>query len=202
MTKKPQNIHFYRLIASFTTLLCMFHASNSLSKIPEPQKNNKKNEIYLDHVQRTKDAGLVVKYKDWSVYKIDDENYKACYAISIPFLTRGDKIKRAQPYFVINNIENDADEVMLTSGFMYKDNTDIEISIGTKKFYLFSYKNLGWTYSKNDDIDLIKEMQQNDEFLVTSYNGENLMNIDKYSLIGLREAYFKLKETCKNAKSN
>lgn len=202
MTKKLQNIHFYRLIASFTTILCIFHSGNCLSKTPKPQKNHKKNEIYLDHVQRTKDAGFVAKYKDWSVYKIDKKGYNACYAISIPFLTRGDKIKRAQPYFIINNIVNDADEVMLTSGFMYKDNTDIEVSIGTKKFYLFGYKNLGWSYSKNDDIDLIKEMQQNDEFLVTSYNGENLINIDKYSLIGLRESYFKLKKACKDATNN
>ncbi len=205
MTKKEKNNSYNasisRFIALFCLILCLFYSQNSTSEEKKLQKSYKDRKNQLDYIERKRDIGLVKQYKDWNIYRIEEKNYRACYAISTPFLTKGNKIKRAEPYFIVNNLINDADEIMVTSGFFYKDNNDIEISIGIKKFYLFGYKNLGWTYSKNDDIDLIKEMQKNDEFLVTSYNKEGKINIDKYSLIGFKQAYFKLKETCKDLKN-
>lgn len=139
----------------------------------------------------------IAKYKDWSVHKIKTDNYKSCYILSLPFLSKGNKVKRAQPFFTVMNVENDADEITFSSGFYFKKDVDIEMSIGNKKFFLLPFKNYGWAYSKNEDIDIIKEMQKNDEFIVTYYNKSNKIVIDKYSLIGFRESYFKLKENCK-----
>ncbi len=193
MTKKP------KIFTAIITIFCVFFSNYAICKERKQKKSPENQIIYANH---KKDIGLIKQYKDWNIYKINKKNYQVCYAISTPFLTKGNKFKRAQPYFIVNNLTNDADEIMVTSGFFYKKNLDIEISIGTKKFYLFGHKNLAWTYNKNDDIDLIKEMQKNDEFIVTSYNEEGKINIDKYSLIGFRKAYFKLKETCKDLKNH
>ncbi len=162
------------------------------------RKSDSRSDKIFRNIEKNRDVGLVAKYKDWNVYEIKEKNYRACYAISIPYLTKGNKIKRAQPYFVVNNMINDADEVYISSGFIYKKNQDIEISINQKKFYLLSYRSLGWTYSKNDDIDIIKAMQEGEDLKVTSLDEQSRINIDNYSLIGFRKAYFKLKKLCKD----
>lgn len=159
-----------------------------------------KNTLKLQKVELVKEEykkSNIARFKDWSVHKVITENYKSCYILSLPFLSKGNKVKRAQPFFVVMSVENDADEVTFSPGFYFKDNVDIEISIGNKKFFLLPFKNYGWSYSKNDDIDIIKEMQKNDEFIITYYNKRNKIIIDKYSLIGFRESYFKLKEICR-----
>ena len=204
MTIKQKNNSFCgsigRFLAIIITISCISYSKYSFSKESSQEKGYKNKEIQLNYIENKKDIGLIKKYKDWNIYKINKKNYKTCYAISVPITTKGNKIKRAQPYFIVSDLINDADEIMVTSGFVYKENNDIEVSVGSKKFHLFGYKNLGWAYSKNDDIDLIKELQKNDEFLVTSSNKEGKINIDRYSLIGFKKAYFKLKETCKKLK--
>jgi len=146
---------------------------------------------------RKNNSGLVEQFKDWGVYKVKREYGDVCYVLSTPIAKSGNIFKRAESYFVVMNLVNDADEVMIVSGFYYKNNSDIEISFGSKKFYLLAHENKSWAYNKNDDIDIIKEMQKKDELTITAFSRENRTAIDSYSLIGFKKAYFKLKEICK-----
>lgn len=190
-----KNLNKSTFLAFLGKIICFYAIFCCLATI-----SNAKNPKYLQKVELIdKDFKKthIAKFKDWSVHKIKTSNYKSCYSLSLPFATKGNKVKRAQPFFTVMNVDNDADEITFSSGFYFKENIDIELAIGNKKFFLFPFKNYGWTYSKNDDIDIIKEMQKNDEFLITYYNKSNKIVIDKYSLIGFRESYFKLKEICK-----
>ncbi len=148
-------------------------------------------------IMRENKDGLIERFQDWSIYKVKRFDKTICYMLSIPIEKKGDKFRRAESYFLVSDLINDANEIMVSSGFYYKKNSDIEISFGPKKFYLFSHESRGWAYDKNDDIDLIKEMQKNEEFVITSFSDAGKIAIDKYSLIGFRQAYFKLKEICK-----
>ena len=121
-----------------------------------------------------------------------------CYILSIPIHKHGNKILRGESYAVVSDIENDTSEITIVSGYIYKKTANVEMSFGAHKYYLFPYMATAWTYSRNDDIDIIKEMQQNDEFIVSAMTINNKMTNDSYSLIGFTQAYFKLKEICKN----
>lgn len=185
-------IKFATFIALSTTLISLQNSANA------SEYNNKDKVKTAQSIDPKNKLGLIKKYKDWSSYKIERPGYKTCYSISIPFASSGNKIKRGQPFFNVVNVENDADEVSLSAGFYFKPDTDIEVVLGNKKFFLFAYKNYGWSYSKNDDIDLIKEMQKNDSMLVTYYDKKNNIVTDKYSLIGFKKSYFNLKYSCKS----
>jgi len=141
---------------------------------------------------------LQAKFQDWNVFKAERGDRIVCYAASTPIRRNGNYDKRGEPFFLVTNIENDADEVSVSSGFIYNKESDVEISFGSKKFYLFPYKTMAWANDKNDDIDIIKEMQKHEDMVVTGVARDGKISTDTYSLIGFVQSYEKLKQTCKD----
>ena len=140
---------------------------------------------------------LQATFKDWSVFKSNRGDNVVCYAVSIPIKEDGNFLHRGEPYLLVTNLVNDSDEVSVSSGFIYKQTSDIEMSFGSKKFYLFPYMSIAWASDSNDDIDIIKEMQRNEEVTIAGTTRDNKISNDTYSLIGFAQAYAKLKEICK-----
>ena len=136
------------------------------------------------------------KFQDWNVFKAERGDRTICYIASTPIKREGTYDKRGEPYFLLTNIPNDADEISVSSGFIYKKKSDVELSFGSKKFYLFPYVSVAWANDKNDDIDVIKEMQKVEEFVVSGVTREGKNSSDTYSLIGFPQAYAKMKEVC------
>jgi len=100
----------------------------------------------------------------------------------------------------VTNIEDDADEISVSSGFFYGKKSDVEVSFLSKKFYLFPHKAMAWANDKNDDIDIIKEMQKNEDMVLTGVALDGKIATDTYSLIGFPESYKKLQEVCKGVR--
>jgi len=139
---------------------------------------------------------LLGKFHDWSVYRVDRGDQIVCYTISYPIAKKDNLLKRGESYFMVTEIKNDADELSVSSGFIYDDSMDVEVSFRSKKFYLFPHDALAWSNDKNEDIDIIKEMQKFDDFIVRGDGKKGKYGIDTYSLIGFKESYYLLKEKC------
>lgn len=138
------------------------------------------------------------KFHDWNVFKAERGDQIVCYSASTPIKREGNYDKRDESFFLVTNIENDADEISASSGFIYNKNSNVEISFGSKKFYLFPYKTMAWANDKNDDIDIIKEMQKHEDMVVTGVARDGKIATDTYSLIGFAQSYVKLQQVCKD----
>lgn len=136
------------------------------------------------------------KFQDWSFFKTNREDKVLCYIISTPIKQDSNYYKRGEPYLIVNHIVNDADEISISAGFYFKENSSVEMSFGAKKFYLFPYLNLAWANNKNDDIDILKQMQKSEEIIVSSIAKDGKIANDTYSLIGFMQAYLKMKKDC------
>lgn len=143
---------------------------------------------------------LQTKFQDWSFFKTTRGNQTVCYIASLPIRSDGNYDKRGEPFFLVTNIKNDADEVSLTSGFVYSEKSNIEIAFSSKKFYLFPYKAMAWANNKAEDIDIIKELQKHDDFVVTGIANDGKISTDIYSLVGFVKAYEKMRRVCKDVK--
>lgn len=141
---------------------------------------------------------LQARFQDWSVFKTERGDKVVCYIASTPIKSEGNFDKRGEPFFLVTNIDNDADEISSSSGFIYSKTSNVELTFGIKKYYLFPYKTVAWANDKNDDADIIKEMQNNAEMIVSGVARDGKIAIDKYSLIGFVHSYKKLKEICQN----
>lgn len=150
----------------------------------------------LNFVNQAKAQQLEGKFQDWSVFKVSRGDKTICYMASIPIKSEGNFYKRAEPFFLVTNIENDADEISSASGFIYKSNSNVEISFGSRKFYLFAHQSTAWANNKSEDIDIIKEMQKEEDFVVSAINSEGKIASDTYSLVGFKQAYKQMKQSC------
>jgi hypothetical protein len=181
----------FRIII-FSAILVVFYAF--LARVEA--KNSYLDENFTVNIRRNND-GFIEKFMDWSIYKVKryDKNY--CYALSMPISSTGTKFRRGRAYFVVSNLLDSPDEITLVSGFYYRKNSDVELSFGAKKFYLLTHKSRAWAYLASDDLDIIKEMQQNADFVISAFTDDGKFTEDRFSLIGFKQAYFKLKEICK-----
>ncbi len=141
---------------------------------------------------------LQAKFQDWSVFKTERGDRVICYVASTPIKSLGNFEKRGEPFFLVTSLENDADEISTSSGFIFSKNSNVELNFGTKKYYLFPFKTIAWANDKNDDADIIKDMQSNAEMVVNGIARDGKISTDTYSLIGFAHAYKKIKEICRN----
>jgi len=138
------------------------------------------------------------EFQDWSIFKVDRGGKHVCYIASLPIKLDGNYGKRGEPFFLVTNIENDADEISVASGFIFNKNSNVEVSFGSKKYYLFPHDATAWANNKNEDIDIIKEMQKHEDVVVTSVSREGKVVNDTYSLVGFVQAYKKMKQICQD----
>jgi hypothetical protein len=141
---------------------------------------------------------LQARFQDWSIFKTERGDKTICYMASTPIKSEGNFDKRGEPFFLVTNVDNDSDEISTSSGFIYNKTSNVEVNFGTKKYYLFPYKTIAWANDKNDDADIIKEMQKNPEMLVSGVARDGKIAIDTYSMIGFAQGYKKIKELCLN----
>lgn len=137
------------------------------------------------------------KFADWSVFKTDFGTKKICYMVSLPIEKSGNYFRRGEPYFLLINSTENIDEISISSGYFYKEASEVELSFGLKKFNIMTFKNLAWANNKKDDIEIIKEMRRNLDVVVLGSNSKNQYSSDTYSLIGFNHAFGKMKEACK-----
>lgn len=151
----------------------------------------------LTNIATAKSASAISSYKDWSLFKIMQGGQEICYLISIPIEYSKFYKRRGKSFFMVTKTSNDADEISTSSGFIYKNNSNLELSFGSKRFYLFPHKIYAWATDKNEDIAIIKEMQKQDDFIITAIDENNKIASDRFSLIGFNQAYRKMREECK-----
>ncbi len=174
-------VRFFRVISIILVVLSLFLPTFSFAT-PMP----------------TKAQSVKMDFFDWTFYREDREDGFICYLLSTPLNSSYYEGRKGEPFFLVTNVKNSADEIVTSSGYSYKNSVDIQLSFGDKKYYLFPYSGLAWTFDANDDLDVIKEMQQNAKMVVSGVARNNQNTHDTYSLIGFAKAYQKLKEVCIN----
>lgn len=137
-------------------------------------------------------------FKDWSVFKIVQNNEHICYIASTPIKKEGNYRKRGEPFVTIIRIKgNTYDEVNVSSGYPYSQQTKPQINIGKKKFDLFSYEERAWGNTKADDVMIINTMKKGIKLKVKGYSKVGTHSLDTYSLLGFSDAYNKMIQLCK-----
>ncbi|HSQ97893.1 MAG TPA: invasion associated locus B family protein [Rickettsiales bacterium] len=137
-------------------------------------------------------------FKDWTLFKSQENGKEICYIASLPINKEGNYKKRGEPYATVMREKGAKyDEISVSSGFLYDPDKDIEISILKRKFPLFPNDEKAWTYDRNDDIEIVKQMKIGNKMYILSYSKSGNKAIDTYSLIGFSEAYEQMISLCK-----
>lgn len=136
----------------------------------------------------------------WRVYEIQENEleYKKCYIVAHPIKSDSDHNSRQKPYLMITRFQKDrSEEVSIFSGFEYKLNSEIFISIDDAQFKLLSKKDIAWAKTKTDDVNIINALLNSGGVKVRSDSAIGTYAVDQYSLKGITRAYARMKEICK-----
>jgi len=142
-------------------------------------------------------ADFHAQYLDWAVFSKEQGNRKVCYTTAVPFKTSGNIQHRGAPYIIVTKTANKSPELSIANGYYYKENSEVELSFGLKKFSMITYKSKAWTYGVDDDLEIIKTMRISDDIVITGVSKGNNISQDHYSLVGFNNAYQELQERCK-----
>ena len=137
------------------------------------------------------------KYKDWEAKIVYEVGGKICFAQSSPVLQKPKSIKRSANLFVaFRPEENIKNEISVTSGYEFNNNTVTAVS-GKNKFK-FNIKEQGFAWIEDSKIELkmINRMKKGSRLMITGYDQNNSQTIDDYSLLGFTKAYNASKKAC------
>lgn len=136
------------------------------------------------------------KFKDWTVYTTTLQGKKTCYMAGFPKSKTGNYKKRDEPYFLVTKINNDVFEVSESSGYKYKDNSDVELNIDGNKYKMFTKGELAWASNSDKDMEIIQAMKKGNTLTARGTSIIGTYSIDKYSLSGFTDAFERINSLC------
>lgn len=139
------------------------------------------------------------RFYNWTIYETQDGEFeeKKCFMIMNPVKSDSDYYSRKDPYFMITRYQNRRiEEISLYSGFEYKLNSKVLISIDNLKFDLVTNKDMAWARNKYEDASIIQIMLDSAYLKVRADSSTSSYAVDEYSLKGIARAYSRLKSIC------
>lgn len=145
-------------------------------------------------------AVLDSTFYGWKVFESEVENFegKKCYIISHPYKSDTSQIDREKPYLMIIRYQKARkEEVILFSGYEYKNNSKVIVMVDDYFFDFKANKEYAWVKNKGLVAPFIQNLLKSAFLRTRSDSSIGNYGIDLYSLKGLPRAYLRMQEICK-----
>ena len=123
-----------------------------------------------------------------------------CFIFSFPISSSGDYLLRSYNYMMINyNKSKNTKEIYIIGGLPYKEGSLVRVYINKVDFFFIPYNNQAW--GENEEAILKKMFSSKENFLVFNDFKDNVSAIDKYSMLGFKQAFENLNNACVSVES-
>lgn len=137
------------------------------------------------------------KEGDWNVWVHTENNLRYCFVHSEPTKQEGNYSKRGQPYILVIRTKGGSDQVSVTSGYPYKEGSEVEVKIGDKAVSFFTKGEKAWARTTDEDAAMIRTMKAGLSMAVRGTSQKDTHSLDTYSLKGFTAAHKRMSEACK-----
>lgn len=134
----------------------------------------------------------------WNVIRYVEGASSHCYIHAAPVKETGNYARRGDAYVLVIHGpgQGASDQVSLSSGYPYKEGSEVEVTIGSLTFNLFIRGEKAWTRTPDDDRALIQAMIKEREMTVRGTSWKDTYSLDTYSLIGFTRAHQEIATGC------
>lgn len=134
----------------------------------------------------------------WEAYTDNARNQKICYLIGKPSKSEPANIKRSAVFASVTHrpSEKRTNEVGFTSGYLFKDGSDAELTIDGKKFSLFTNKDGAWTRDAATDKAVVDALAKGKQAIIKGTSARGTATTDVYSLSGFTQALIAIDRAC------
>jgi len=147
------------------------------------------------HAQAPQTLGT---YGDWSAFAYQDGAMRVCYMGSEPTNSVGAYSQRGDVWTLVTlrSPGGSRDVVSIIAGYNYEEDAPVFVTIGNKTFTLFSGGDTAWTFTENDDRDLVAAMKAGVDMTVKGRSWRGTDTTDTFSLLGFTAAYEAITQAC------
>ena len=136
---------------------------------------------------------------NWEALTEKEDGKPVCYMGSTPTKATGKYKKRGDSYVLITHrpVDSSTNVVSVQAGYSYKPGSETEITVGKKKFKLFTDGGHAFAYDSKTDNELVKSMIRGTVMIVRGTSSRGTLTKDTYSLKGFTAAYKAISRACK-----
>jgi hypothetical protein len=136
--------------------------------------------------------------KGWDAYLDTARGGKVCYVIGKPGKSEPANAKRSAIFASVTHrpSEKRFNEVSFTSGYLFKEGSDAELSVDGKKFSLFTDKEGAWTRDAATDKAVVEAMAKGREAVIKGVSIRGTATTDIYPLDGFTQALNEIDKAC------
>jgi len=134
----------------------------------------------------------------WSAFAETDKNAKACYLVGRPVKSEPDNLKRGDVYVYVTHrpAEKTFNVVSFAAGYPYKDGSDAELAVDTRKFALFTSKESAWSRDAATDKAVVDAMAKAKLAVLKGTSARGTNTTDTYSLDGFAPMLAQIDKAC------
>lgn len=138
------------------------------------------------------------KKGSWTAYTYTEESGKVCYMASKPKSAKGNYRKRGDIWALVTHRPNDKSNnvVSIITGYPYKENSEVNISIGSSKFIMFTVGQRAWNRDENSDEKMVRSMIRGANMVVKGTSSRGTLTTDSYSLSGFTAVHKIISQAC------
>ncbi len=153
--------------------------------------------------QETPETNVDAK-RDWSVFRASTEP-KECWIVTIPASSdatrNGQKVTpdRGDILLMVTNRPggNVQGEISFKSGYPIKENTTVNLRVGSASFEMFIEGEWAWPANPEEDQKVIAAMQRGASAIATAVSERGTTTVDTFSLLGFSAAFDTALGMCK-----
>lgn len=144
------------------------------------------------------DPKAIGAYRSWNGYTYTDGSKQVCFMATKPTRTLPAGATRGDIYAMITHrpAENSTGVVSIVTGYTYKANSDVQVTIGTQKFSLFTDGDTAWARDDATDRALVAAIKGGSSMTVVGTSSRGTKTTDTYSLSGSSAAYQAISQQC------
>lgn len=137
--------------------------------------------------------------RDWTAYSFQENGQTVCYIASAPIKAVGKYKKRGDIFMLVTHrpAEKLWNEVSISTGYTFKNKSDVTVTIGKKKFTFFTGGDTAWAYDAAADRKVIDAMIKGNSLKAVGTSSRGTRTTDTYSLKGFTAAYNAINKACK-----
>jgi hypothetical protein len=141
---------------------------------------------------------LIGNFGDWAAYTFEENGSKVCYMVTQPKKAEGNYTKRGDIFALVTHRpgENTKNVFSYITGYTYKKDSDVTVTIDGKNHKLFTQKDMAWTPSQEDDNKLAEDIRQGSKMVVKGTSSRGTLTTDTISLKGSGAAHDAINKAC------
>jgi hypothetical protein len=134
----------------------------------------------------------------WDAYSDTEKSHKICYVVGEPTKSEPTGAKRNKIYASVTHrpAEKISNEVSFNAGYLFKEGSDAELMVDSRKFTLFTNKDAAWARDPATDKAVVEALAKGKQAVLKGVSARGTETTDTYALAGLSQALAQIDKTC------